>query len=103
MPINGLGHESQPDGHPRQGLFIPSDFVELIGLWLKVTTLTMQSGQFTTLSQKFGRRFRPNERCRRRCCSPLRLVRGMTEARHQEQDDERNRKSQALPNPMRKQ
>ena len=83
--------------------FIPSDLVELIGFGLKVTTLTMQSGQVTALIQKIGRRFGLNERDGLGWRSTLRLVRGMTEARHQEQDDERNRKSQALPNPMRKQ
>ena len=102
MPIDGLGHESQPDGHARQGLFIPSDLVELIGFRLKVTTLTMQSGQVTTLSQKFGRRFGRNERDGLGWRSTLRLVRGMTEARHQKQDKEGDRAFQALPNPMRK-
>ena len=102
MPIDGLGHESQPDGHPRQGLFIPSGLVELIGLGLKVATLTMHTGQFTALSQKIGRRCRPYERCRRRGCSSLRLVRGMTEARHQEHDEDRGGMSQTFQNPIRK-
>lgn len=81
---------------------LSTGFVALIGLGLKVTTLTMQSGQVTTLSQKFGRRFGLNERDGLGWRSTLRLVRGMAKARHQKQDKEGDRAFQALPNPFRK-
>ena len=76
--------------------------LELIGIGLKVATLTMHAGQFTALSQKIGRRCGLNERDGLGWRCTLRLVRGMTEARHPEHDEDRGGMSQTFQNPIRK-